>query len=288
MTAYNIRVNTTNNVVTAVPVTLGLPASYVQPYVVPQPLASAGATLFYFIRGLDPGGPGPVPATIALNLPPNPPTPVAASPSSSAVTISWTGNIPSEAVTFYTVYRSINPTSGFVSIGFTNSPATIYKDASAAAGTDYYYQVSATNPGGGTGIPGGESLLSSAVTTALLPSTPIGLTAALNSLSDNVTLTWTSQSGSEPNLQNYILTRTINGGAPTIPSNRRGVGHQLRGFGHYHGQRGTDHFVLSPGHQRYWRIQRPGRPGRPSGPAQSAGNPDSERFLELHHPELDA
>jgi fibronectin type 3 domain-containing protein len=208
VTTYNLH----NNNVNVFPGTFLAGVSLApQPYVNSQPIASAGTTQFYWIRGVDPGGAG-VNAVTALQLPPNPPVTITASPSATAVTIGWAARPASEKVSIYSVYRSTNPTSGFATIG--NSAGTSYSDASAAAGTDYYYKVSATNPGGGTGVPGGESLLSAAVTGAFLPPVPTGLTEASNPASDNVTLSWVSQAGSEANLQSYTLTRTINGGAP--------------------------------------------------------------------------
>jgi fibronectin type 3 domain-containing protein len=184
-----------------------------QPFVNSQALASAGTTIYYWVSAVDPGGRGPT-SIVGLQLPPNPPGSLTVSPSATAVTIGWAARPLSEKVSLYSVYRSTNPTSGFVTIGTT--ALTSYSDPTAAAGTDYYYEVSATNPGGGVGVPGGESLLSAAVTGALLPPIPTGLTEALNPASDNVTLSWTSQAGSEANLQSYTLTRTINGSAPAI------------------------------------------------------------------------
>jgi fibronectin type 3 domain-containing protein len=210
VTSYNIRINNTNS----------FPGTFVggyalapQPVTNVQPTSAAGTTLFYWIRGVDPGGPGAYPV-VGLQLPPNPPTGVGSSSTPVSITVNWSANPAPENVSLYSIYRSTNPSSGFVTIGTT--AGTSFSDGTGLiAGTDYYYKVSATNPGGGVGVPGGESLLSAAITSALSPSVPIGLASVLNPASDNVTLTWTSQASSEANLATYTLSRTINGGAPT-------------------------------------------------------------------------
>jgi len=212
VTAYNVRYNTTNNFGTST--FIGSLPFVPQPYVFNQPLASAGTTFFFWIRAVDPGGVGPT-TEVGLQAPPNPPTGLAFASTPATITLNWTARPASENVSLYTIYRSTSPTSGFASIGA--SATASYADGGAAANTDYYYEVTATNPGGGgVTIPGGESLFSASVTAALAPAVPVGLTATLVPASDNVNLSWTSQTGSDPILQSYVLSRTINGGAPTV------------------------------------------------------------------------
>ena len=209
VTAYNIRDSGVTN-------SFGFSAFYgsfplnPQPVTFSVPAASAGTTEFFWIRGVDPGG-GGVSIETGLQLPPNPPTGLGASSTATTITLNW-NPVLAEGVTYYTVYRSTNPTSGYVNIA--TSPTASFNDGTAVAGTDYYYEISATNAGDGVTIPGGESLLSTSVESALAPAVPVGLTATLNPASDYVTLGWTSQSGSEANLQSYTLYRTINGGTP--------------------------------------------------------------------------
>jgi fibronectin type 3 domain-containing protein len=210
VTAYNARYNTVNS----------FPGTFIgslpfapQPYVFSEPVSAAGATIFFWIRAVDPGGVGPT-TEVGLQVPPNPPVIQPATSTAATITVNWTDRPVTENVSLYTVYRSTNPTSGFTSIGTSSAALSSYNDGTGVAGTDYYYEVTATDPGGGAGIPGGESLPSGTVESALAPAVPVGLTAVLNPASDNVTLTWTSQSGSEANLQSYTLYRTINGGAP--------------------------------------------------------------------------
>lgn len=215
VTAYNARYNTINNFGNPPnpSIFIGALPFAPQPYVFNVPVASAGSTYFFWIRAADPGGTGPI-TEVGLQVPPNPPVIQPASATAATITVNWTARPASENVSHYTVYRSTSPTSGFASIG--TSATTSFNDGSGVAGTDYYYEVTATNPGGGgVTIPGGESLFSGSVTEALAPAVPVGLAAALNPASDNVNLTWTSQSGSEANLSTYTLYRTLNGGAPT-------------------------------------------------------------------------
>jgi fibronectin type 3 domain-containing protein len=214
VTTYKIWDNPTNNLFGSSTLLATVPFNYAQPYVDDEPLANAGKTIFYWIKGVDPGGAG-VSAIAGLQIPPNPPTSVTASPSSAAVTINWAA-ITGENVSKYTIYRAPLPSGTPVAVGTaTPGTATSFTDSGPLTlGTNYAYYVTATDPGSGVTILGGESLSSVTVTAALLPPIPTGLTATLNSASDNVTLSWTSQLSGEPNLQSYTLSRTINAGAP--------------------------------------------------------------------------
>jgi fibronectin type 3 domain-containing protein len=213
VTSYNIRYSGVNSF----PGTFygGFPLSP-QPVTFSMPVSSAGTTEFFWIRGVDPGGAG-VSTETAVQLPPTPPLGIGASPSANAITVSW-GAIANENVSKYTIYRAPLPSGTPAAVGTaTPGTATSFTDSGPLTlGTDYVYYVTATDPGSGATILGGESLPSASVTSALVPPVPTGLTAALNAASDNVTLTWNSQLSGDPNLQSYTLSRTINGGATII------------------------------------------------------------------------
>ena len=183
------------------------------------PTTDAGTTVSYRIYSINIAGYGPVPAgPVGVQVHPNAPIVLAPTASSSAITINWTSRPVTEDVSQYTIYRAPLPSGTPVAVGTaTPGTATSFTDSGPLTlGINYVYYVTATNPGSGATILGGASPPSLPVTEALLPSLPTGLTAALNAASDNVTLTWTSQLSGEPNLQSYTLSRTINGGAPTI------------------------------------------------------------------------
>ncbi|HUO57284.1 MAG TPA: FlgD immunoglobulin-like domain containing protein [bacterium] len=171
----------------------GVTFNYVQPYVDVQGLSAAGTTIAYFIRGVDPGGAGAI-ASTGLQIPPNPPTGVTATSSTTSIAVSWTGNPASENVSKYTLYRVDLASPGVtVVVGNTASGSVSnFTDNTAAQGVTYSYWVTATNPGGGVGFPGGESLASNSVITGLGPQPPAGFALAGIDASDNISVTWAS------------------------------------------------------------------------------------------------
>lgn len=169
--------------------------------------ADAGSTIAYYLQdGNDLGGMSVTTATVALQIPPNPPGTPTPTSSSGAITLTWTANPAPEKVLYYTVYR--NPGSGFVSVGRVTSPATTFIDTPAngvSTGINYAYEITATNPGGGAGIPGGESLFSTAAAIGLLPQVPQNLAFAAIDASNNISVTWTNVTGADPNATGVSL-----------------------------------------------------------------------------------
>ncbi|HVZ80148.1 MAG TPA: fibronectin type III domain-containing protein [bacterium] len=193
--------------------------SFAPPYTDPQPLSSAGTTLFYGIRGLDPGGLGTRPVT-GIQLPPNPPTGVSAAPTTSNVTVNWTARPASEKVSQYTIYR-INLAGPTTTVaGSAVSTVNSFTDSTGLSrGATYVYYVTATNPGGGPGIPGGESLASSSVTTGLTPLIPAGLIVSGINTSNDITVSWSSVTvtSQDPNATGVnLLVNTTNSSSTAV------------------------------------------------------------------------
>ncbi len=187
LTGYNLLRNTSDTTTGATTLLSGAATGTTNYADTTIALAQAGTTFFYFVQATDVSGAGAF-ATAGAQIPPDPPGTPTPTSSSSAVTLNWTANAASQNVTFYTVYR--NGGSGYVSIGAALSPATTFTDTTASAGVNYDYEISATDPGGGAGVPGGESLKSSPVTWGLSPQTPKNLGATILDTSNDIGVTW--------------------------------------------------------------------------------------------------
>ncbi len=174
--------------------------------------SAAGNILYYYAQAQNLGGPSTVSPAVGVMIPPNAPTGVGASSTAATITVSWTANPASENVLIYTIYRSTNPAGPFTSVLATvTSPGTSFADGGAVAGTNYYYELTATNPGKGVTIAGGESLPSSVVFSTLLPPAPSGFSVVADpAIRSNVDLTWSS--ATLANVTSYNLYRNT---APT-------------------------------------------------------------------------
>ncbi|HEY5040278.1 MAG TPA: hypothetical protein VIJ93_14525, partial [bacterium] len=170
---------------------------------------SAGTTYFYFLQAQNIGGAGPQTAPKGLQIPPNPPGAPTASSGSAAITVQWPGNNAAEKVSLYTVYRSLLSASGYASVGTANSPGVSFIDTPAnglATGKDYYYKITATNPGFGPTILGGESLQSVSIKTGLLPQPPGNLAAVMDAgVSTSIDVSWTAVTGVDSNATSLTL-----------------------------------------------------------------------------------
>lgn len=116
------------------------------------------------------------------------PTGLTAKASTGEITLSWNA---STGATSYTIYRSTSKTGPFNS---TDSVTTVtntgYVDSGLAAGTTYYYEVSATNSAG----PSPNSATQSATTPAgAVPAAPTNLSYI--SSAGQITVSWTASSG---------------------------------------------------------------------------------------------
>ena len=201
--SYVILRNTTNTTTGAVTLSpTGIPVTAAgNPVTTDQDLGlSAGTTYFYFFQVENPYGVGPV-TEQALQIPPNPPGTPTVTSSTSAITLTWTA-LPGQDVTYYTILRAQLPADSFVSVGAAApGTASSFTDTSAALaqGITYIYELTATNPGGGVGIPGGTSQPSAPVTWGLAPLASSGLTITGIDQANAITLAWNNVTTTDPN-----------------------------------------------------------------------------------------
>lgn len=218
-TGYNIYRNPTSNSYPsgAVAVTLGMAVTAAgNPVTSLQDLGlSAGTTYFYFLQAVNPSGVGPV-TEQALQIPPNPPGTPTVTSSTSAVTLTWTANSASQNVSQYTIYRSQLPSGTPVAVGTaTPGTATSFTDIGPLTqGVSYVYDLTATNPGGGAGIPGGVSQPSASVTWGLLPLASTGLAITGITQSNNISVTWTNVTTADPNASAVSIFVNTNHASP--------------------------------------------------------------------------
>ena len=147
-------------------------------------LDSGPANIFYYYQleacsGNECSGRSP-----AVGTAPAMPSPMAATQSDSAISITWSAVT---GATHYKLYRSETSGGSFDQIGG-NIAATDYVDDSGlTANTPYYYQLEACNDNGCSGRP-----LEVSATTA--PAMPLNLTATAQS-DDAVSITWSAVAG---------------------------------------------------------------------------------------------
>ena len=137
---------------------------------------------------------------------------LAASARDAAVSLTWTtpadGGSP---ITGYSVYRGTS--SGGAVLITTLGTTNAYQDGTAANGTTYYYQVTATN-GTGTSARSNEvSATPQGTVTATIPSAPILSGSGGNSV---VNLTWTTPGDGGSVLTGYRIFRGQTSGAETL------------------------------------------------------------------------
>jgi hypothetical protein len=145
-------------------------------------------------------------ATLGVVTPTAPAAPsgLAASPvSQTQINLTWTDNASNE--TGFIVERSVNGTDGWAQVGTPPQNATGFSDATAAAGSTYYYRVRATN---GVG-PSADSNVANATTPAVptAPAAPSNLVASPGSPTQ-INLTWTDNANNETG---FIVERSPNG-----------------------------------------------------------------------------
>jgi hypothetical protein len=149
---------------------------------------------------------------ITFNVMPNPPTNlVATAVSSSKITLSWTAPTDNggSTITGYEIDRSIDGGSTWSTVvGSTGNSTTTYSNTDLIHSTTYTYRVSAINSVG-TSSPSNNA---TAITFNIVPSLPLGLTAAPSS-SSQIHLSWSapSDNGGTP-INGYKIERSTNGG----------------------------------------------------------------------------
>jgi len=195
LTQYNLYRGTSVTFSAASPLTLGLTLP-VTAYTDASPTtAAAGTTYYYFLQAQNVGGVGTAEVQ-SIEMPPNPPMGLGAASSTNSVTLTWTANPGGEAVTAYQVYRDASPLT-FVAGG---AVSTFTDSSGITSGVNHIYNLVAWNVGG-------YSLSSGAVTVALLPAAPSGLSVlAVGAGLNNVQVLW-SASGAATNLTGYNLYR---------------------------------------------------------------------------------
>src|SRR5438132_6554201 len=143
--------------------------------------------------------------TTAAPVPPAAPSNLTATVvSTSEIDLSWTDNAPTNETGFL-ISRSTNGTT-FSQIGSVGAGVTSYKSTGLSSGTQYFYEVRATNAAGNSAF----SNIANATTSAVQapPAAPSNLTAAAVSTSE-IDLSWTDNAPG--NETGFLVSRTTDG-----------------------------------------------------------------------------
>ena len=188
---------TTPTTVTTLVVTLGVGATSYS-----DTGLAASTTYYYKVTAFNSVGESPVSnvANATTNPPPltAPAVPTnlqATAASSSVINLTW--NDASNNEVGFRVYRGTTPTTVTTLVATLGVGATSYQNTGLAAGTNYYYAVTAFNSAG-------ESALSNVATatTVSIPAAPTNLQAAAAS-SSAINLAWTDASNNEDGFRVY-------------------------------------------------------------------------------------
>jgi fibronectin type 3 domain-containing protein len=163
---------------------------------------SSSTTYYYVVTAISGAGLESAPssqagATTQAALPPPAPTNLSATGGNGQISLTWTA---SSGATSYNVKRS-STTGGPYTTVASGVTSTSYADAGLAAGTTYYYVVTAVNGAGESG----KSNEASAITQ---PAAPTNLTASGGNA--QVSLTWTASTGAA----SYNVYRSTTSGGP--------------------------------------------------------------------------
>jgi titin len=168
-----------------------------------------GNQYYYQVTAVNSSGESAASNQAAADTFPGAPTGLQATAGTSQIQLSWTapidGNVPT---TGYNVYRATSSAGPFNMINPGPIGTTSYSDNTAAAGTLYYYQVTAVNAGG----EGPASNQASAeIITA--PDAPTGLTATPGPGKGQISLNWTApaNNGGSPITGYNIYRSTVAG-----------------------------------------------------------------------------
>jgi fibronectin type 3 domain-containing protein len=138
--------------------------------------------------------------TLTANTAPVAPTGLGAAGGNGVVALNWTQSA-SPGITGNKVYRSATGSGGPYNLLANLAATTSYLDTTVAAGTTYYYSVSAVNPNG-------ESGLSAYAGATTIPSAPTGLAATPGNA--QVALSWNASIGAG----SYNIKRATSSGGP--------------------------------------------------------------------------
>ncbi|MGH2613245.1 MAG: fibronectin type III domain-containing protein [Rhabdochlamydiaceae bacterium] len=157
------------------------------------------------------------PVNAQLGIIPSPPTNLTAhAVSASEIDLSWTAST-GLIITGYKIVRSDDGGNTWSTIVFnTGSTSTTYSDTGLAAGTTYYYRVSAIDLVG-TSSPSNTASATTNATSTTVPDSPIGLTATTGETT--VSLSWTipSSNGGSVVTGYNVYRGTTSGGESTTP-----------------------------------------------------------------------
>ncbi|NLN77240.1 MAG: fibronectin type III domain-containing protein, partial [Armatimonadetes bacterium] len=106
----------------------------------------------------------------------------------------------------FKIYRSSNPSSGFVQVGTTNKGITSYRNAGLSASTTYYFKVCANNADGDSDF----TDVLAVTTSATPPAAPTKLTASAVS-TDQINLSWSDASQNE---DGFTIERSTSNNGP--------------------------------------------------------------------------
>jgi fibronectin type 3 domain-containing protein len=167
-----------------------------------------GTTYFYQVTAVNAAGQSSksteASATPQVNLPATPANLTAAG-GNAQVSLSWTA---SSGAVSYDIYRSTTSGGEGSTPFMTGVTATTFTDTGLAAGTTYYYQITAVNAAGQSG----KSTEASATTQVPLPGAPANLAATGGNA--QVSLSWTASTGAA----SYDIYRsTTSGGEGSTP-----------------------------------------------------------------------
>ncbi|MFZ4573724.1 MAG: reprolysin-like metallopeptidase [Phycisphaerales bacterium] len=182
-TGYQVWRSATNN--SAAATLIGSPAS--SPFA--DSSAPAGTTFFYFVVATSPCGSSAFSASNSGSVASaaGQPTGVVATDSDcGSVQVSWAGG---GGATGYEVLRGTTASLGAASL-IASPSASPFTDASATAGTTYFYWVRATNACGASAAAGPDSGLRPTT-----PSAPLGLIASDSTACDRVDVSWSPVAG---------------------------------------------------------------------------------------------
>lgn len=176
---------------------------------------SSATTYYYRVQAINSGGSSPwsnIASATTLSSPPAAPSNLTATASgTSTINLSWNDNSSDE--TSFNLERSLNSSTGFVTIATLSMNTTSYSNTGLNSSTTYYYRIQAVNA---TGASTWSNIANATTAAAGPPAAPSNLVATASGC-NTIVLNWTDNSSNE---NNFILQRalSLNGNYTTIAS----------------------------------------------------------------------